>query len=407
MEIIPSLNKITDELLAPYEWTGKTKPLIRHYEALLDNLSVPVVMNELTQNVEVCGMPWDSLVTSALLSRIEPIGYDQRKRLESAIESLAFRNHFNPIESHLESCLQKYEGLSERRDFIGELADHFKTNCPNFRHVLEVFLVRACGKFFAKCQNYMLVLDGGQGLGKSFFCKWLSPRREWFSDTRPNFKKIEDYLYHMSINAFMEIPEWKLKGDDQDPLKAMLTYDVAQFRRPYDKSPKNYIVRASLIGTFNNYTGILVDETGNRRFVIVKVTDLDRSYTDIPIDLIWGQAYSIFKEHGEIDLTPEEKAWQEETNKSYMVTDDTDDLEDRITKHFCIDPARYDWFTSNTDIDDQLKAVNVPAKLNTRTNRRKVLTRLGCESATVRNGKEVSRGYRGIISKGIITKCNE
>ena len=67
---------------------------------------------------------------------------------------------------------------------------------------------------------------------------------------------------------------------------------------------------ACLIGTVNNLQ-FLIDNTGNRRFWVTSLEDIDHSYSlDIDPNQIWAQAKELFLQGESYTLTQEEQDYQ-------------------------------------------------------------------------------------------------
>ena len=139
------------------------------------------------------------------------------------------------------------------------------------------------------------LLIGRQGCGKTRFCKILLPEelRDYYND-KLNFKNEFDLNIALTSFALINIDEFdKTSNSQQIVLKYLLSSSDVKFRPPYGKTIKFYRRYTSFIGTTNQMKP-LVDPTGSRRFVCVKVNgNIDFSDT-IDHSQLFAQALHLF-----------------------------------------------------------------------------------------------------------------
>jgi predicted P-loop ATPase len=97
-------------------------------------------------------------------------------------------------------------------------------------------------------------------------------------------------------------------------------YGHADFRGP---------AMASLIGTLNNTSGFLADESGSRRFMITKLDSIDLKYQDIDRDQLWAQAVHLYRSGERWQLQGEEAEAQAKNNEGYEIETTLTDWLDR------------------------------------------------------------------------------
>jgi hypothetical protein len=271
----------------------------------------------------------------------------------------------------------------------------------NARGLLHTYLLRwlvgAVGKVFDQRQNAMLVLAGEQNIGKSAFVSWLcGSLPEYFIEGPINVADKDNDVRLMSkfIWEVSELDATTRKADVA-ALKAFITKGTVTVRKAYGKRDTVKPALASMVGTVNDATGFLTDETGNRRFYAVHVSYIDWDYQHLDVDQVWAQAVALYRAGEPWRLLPEEVQRQTEQNRLFEAETP---MEGWILKHFDLtgDPA--DVLTA-ADIFDHLRTKGVQRQ-GTRGDAMElsaVLKRLGVEKD--RLGKDRARVYLGIAPR--------
>lgn len=128
----------------------------------------------------------------------------------------------------------------------------------------------------------MAVFFGFQGSGKSTMAQVLAILPEWFTDTVLLGDAAKELVLSLAGKLVVEIGEMGMRGSaNPNHVKAMLSRQVDAGRTAYARSVSERPRRNIFIGTTNEDEP-LVDPTGNRRFLPVKV--------EHEIDLAWLRA---------------------------------------------------------------------------------------------------------------------
>ena len=157
---------------APREWSSE--------EALstLSQLGYSFRMNMCSDSVEVGGQRITDAARAKLLTQMRDLGYKNAQAIEDAITAEASYNEYHPVRDWMDSL--HWDG----HDYITELVSYFPNTHPPmtdrtgrtrtvFSLYLRRWMVGAVAKVYTGEQNMMLVLDGPQRIGKSYFAQWL------------------------------------------------------------------------------------------------------------------------------------------------------------------------------------------------------------------------------------------
>lgn len=361
---------------------------------ILHNLGYSFRFNLCTHSVEVNGERITDPVVYEIRERLRAHNVWEVNIAEESYAAEAWRNQYHPIRDYFLSL--KFQG----GDPIGKVAEHFTDEHNVFPIWIRRWLIGSVARVMQGAQNRVLVLEGRQDKGKSFFAEWLaSPNKEYFYEGSivPDDK---DHKLKLLWTWIWEVGEFgsTSRKADRELLKAFLTQKTVNERRAWGKFETNGQAMTSFIGTVNNEAGILNDPTGSRRFMVAHILDIQHNYTEIDIDQVWAQAFDLYLSGEPWNLTRDERILANEINSQYEVIDI---VEETIKKLFSIDPDNSGLWMSSADILEILKD---PLKGNLRPGaevdaRRlaSALTKLGLEKPKSKKiAGNVIRGYYGI-----------
>lgn len=283
--------------------------------------------NLLNDDLENNGVYFTDPQQDLLISKVRDHGIENADRIKVSVEHAkeaivvaGLARAFHPVKDYL-------GGLQwDKQDHIKELAGHFKSADnlfePWFRHWICGSVARVlCGGY----QVPMLTLGGAQNLGKSHFARWVCPLPTLFHEG-PIAPNNRDCVMRQADTFVWEVSELgsTTKKADVDALKFFVTKTYIRDRKPYGRRDTRKPALANYIGTFNyDGAGFLVDQTGNRRFLVTNLTDIDWGYTALDVDQLWAQAVNIVQAGDDWKLTPEQVRARDETNEEYLISDPT------------------------------------------------------------------------------------
>ena len=151
-----------------------------------------------------------------------------------------------------------------------------------------------------------------------------------------------------------------------------------------------------MIGTINNDgSGFLNDPTGNRRFAVVHLEDIDWEYEKVvDINQLWAELYQAYKNGESWELTKHEQEIQAEINNTHLTASP---LEDLLLEWFEVDPSQDEKFMSTMDILEKLEMVGLKGdQFRNKMELGTVLTKLGLKQTQRRINNKRQRGYVGV-----------
>ncbi|MEA4812043.1 MAG: VapE family protein [Anaerolineaceae bacterium] len=299
---------------------AKKPQTTQDYQNTFKKLGYTFRYNEVKDVNEVNGQVIDTHKESEIICKMNDQGFYQESRIVRQIYFEAGNNRYNPIKAYLQSL--SYDGTN----YIKKLCDNYIDGDQFTYPWLHRCLVSSVGKIFTLSQSPVLVIDGPQNIGKSQLIKWLASKlKSYFveGDIKPDQK---DAKIRAASNWIWEVHELgsTTRRADVDSLKGFLTQTYISERPAYARQDKQRPVTATFIGTINNgASGFLNDPSGNRRFMITTVKNIDwQGYTkNIDPDQVWGQAFTEWQMGEPTELTADEMKASSANNEEYKVSD--------------------------------------------------------------------------------------
>ena len=266
--------------------------------------------NEFSDKLDICGdFPWkrysitycDNDLRHIILYLESEYGLKKDGDIATAINIAAYDNSYNPIKEKLLSL--KWDGISRLPDalhhFLGAAKNRLNTE------ILKVFMLGAIVRIFDPGHKfeYMPVLVGGQGAGKSTFLRLLAMEDRYFSD---DIKKLDDEKIYARLQGHWinEIPEMLAVSSAKavEETKKFLSTQSDIYRVPYETTAMDHPRQCVFAGTSNKIQFLPMDKSGNRRFLPVEVhpEDADCHILDDEkasrayIEQLWAEVMEIY-----------------------------------------------------------------------------------------------------------------
>jgi len=307
----------------------KPEVSLNMFRELMRLTKVNILQNMMTHRIEI---------KSEKFKSIEVMGLAEEQRVLLVKE--VCRQYNFPANLALEYIKLSAEPYHPVIDWIMEkpvdgkdrFEDLFETlNCHNENQELaKTYLwkwslqaVRAAMGDKGQASELVLILKGRQAAGKTMWFRSLAP--EDFIKTglylNPNNKDSVVEANTAWINELGEFDGMTRKVDHAN-LKAFLSKTDDYLRRPYAVVEER-IPRKSVFGATVNNESFLVDDTGNRRYLVLEVDDINHTH-NIDMQLYWRQVWERAKRSKTTEphwLSAEELIQQQDQSEKYRMLD--------------------------------------------------------------------------------------
>ena len=253
--------------MQPFIKRAPKKATPKDYANVLAAFGYSFAMNDMNDMIYFNGTRMSDVLISVIEYQLRTYAYRSEKDTQIAINKTAHDKLFHPIKDYLNGLVleEHYEGEKlVGVDHIARLCTFFQDRDGIFPSLLKKWLVGAVGRILgthAGQQHPMLVLDGPQGIGKSRFVWWLgSPLPAFYIQNSINTAD-KDFLILLCSKWIWEVEELgaTLRKSDIESLKAFLSKEIVNVRKPYGRDEITKPATASFIGTINNSGGFLAE----------------------------------------------------------------------------------------------------------------------------------------------------
>lgn len=232
-------------------------------------------------------------------------------KLHDALTAVSHERSFHPIRDFLNG-LPEWDRVPRVNmllvDYLGADNSAYVRAATRKTFVAAVARVMQPGCKF----DYMLVLNGPQGIGKSTLFAKLGG--EWFNDSLSlNDTKDKTAAEKLQGYWIMEIGELAgIKKAEVEAVKSFLSRQKDIYRPSYGRRTIEHPRQCIIVGSTNADTGFLRDSTGNRRFwpVVVNgsVTKTPWGLDSDTVNQIWAEALQLWKDGEALYLDDQDAA---------------------------------------------------------------------------------------------------
>lgn len=219
------------------------------------------------------------------------------QKIWEAMSIVAGEKAYHPIRNQLDSL--RWDGIPRLDQWLHRYCGAVDTKYT--RAVGRKTLVGAVARIYQPgCKfDFVLVLEGKQGAGKSTVCRILGG--EYFGDSPIDIHNPKDSIQYVHSHWIIEFAEMvSVRKADINKLKQFIVAQEDEARPAYARTAKRFARQSIFIGTINpDSIGYLVDDTGNRRFWPVLCGECDTAALRRDRDQLFAEAKTYY-EKGEI-----------------------------------------------------------------------------------------------------------
>ena len=250
-----------------------------------------------------------------------------RDVVHQAVDMRARENTFHPLRQYLTALV--WDGTPRLNHWLETYLGAEPS--PYAQAIGRMFLTGMCARVFEPgCKmDYMPVLEGPQGCGKSTVCQILGG--EYYTDALPDVTSGKDVSQHLRGKWLVEVAELSALGRaEAAALKAFLTREVERYRPPYGRLEVVQPRQCCFVGTTNK-SAYLRDETGGRRFWPVKVGKIEVDALSADRDQLFAESWRIY-ENG-IAWWPDQQFERQHILREQELRFDADAWEESISQY--------------------------------------------------------------------------
>lgn len=341
----------------------------KNLEWLISHYNIEVKYNIMKKQREIIipdvKLSSDNYQSSALrhIEYLATINYMPIKRIDSHLDQLSDNNEYHPI---VKCILEKpWDGNPRVDKFVSSI----KTDNQVFSNeIIMTWMRSAITAAFSQngfLNQGVLVVQGDQGIGKSSWVKSLDPincnaiKESAFLDPTNKDSVIQLACYWISELAELECI---FKKSDIGRLKSFITSEADFIRLPYAKKADNIPRRSAYVATVND-ENFLSDDTGNRRWWVIKAKVIDLNH-GLDMQQVWAESYHQVQNGKGPYLTHELQKYLNLSNKGH---ERTDPLREKLLTY-------YDWTTNSVK---KMTATDVLYELGYKSPNKSDATRMG------------------------------
>ena len=228
---------------------------------------------------------WEPLIERGNVSRLKAHAHNQEQRGTMRYSKSAIEDYIFELEARTDAELLCEIPAWDGQDRLVEIASNVKLTGAGGLTSDDFY--QLLGDWFSKAfqrlkdpyvQNRILILKGGQGLGKDTLVNTLTGALGQWVTKLNIIHENKDSLMQLHTGLVMNISEFDRSAKMSVAfLKQMITDDCTDIRFPYDRTFRKRMLRCSFISTCN-VNDILRDHTGNRRYMIFDIDRINWSY---------------------------------------------------------------------------------------------------------------------------------
>lgn len=245
----------------------------------------------------------------------------KKERFMALMLTFACEQRFHPIKDAIEA--RTWDGVDHIAALFGTITidEADAENADLYRSFLSKWLVGVVAKIYRPgSQNLVLTLQGPQGYGKS---RWFARFALWnkaFGEGAIDPSNKDHEIRHLS-HLIWHIPEldYTTGRRETGALKDYLTKDFVAVRPAWARTVRHGRSVCSFCASVNARE-FLVDQTGNRRFLVIPIANIDAEHA-VDMQQVLAQAKSMFEAGFQYWVSRDELGKLNESNEDFEIKD--------------------------------------------------------------------------------------
>lgn len=386
------MRKVKMEAIPGEEQPLKTGNIMIDIKMFL-NKSYKFRRNIISRNIEVNG---DILDDKRLNSIFVQCKTHITKATKDLVASIIFSDYvpdYSPFAEFIEYYINNYP--KESTGHIDKFISTISTDTKHYELFIKKWLVSLIASAHGKHSPLFLVLCGGQNTGKTEWFRRLLPEslKKYYAESKLDLGKDDEILMTKKLIIMDDEMGGKSKQEHKK-IKEMTSKQIFSIREPYGRISADLQRLAMLCGTTNDEE-ILNDPTGNRRFLPVRVLDVDKKlYNSINKDLLFFECYLEYDNGYNYELSTDDIDKLRDSGAEFKQSSSEEEL---LTKYFGR-PEDYDGYEvvekTNSEILAHIKVYST-IQIN-QTKLGIILRQMGFEQYHKKINKTTIRVYKVI-----------
>ena len=263
---------------------GNARKTIDNFKIILENdikLNRHIQYNEFSYRIEYIEFDkngnvknirgWSDTDEARYIRYIEKYyGLYDEKKYNNAFKIVVREKSYHPIKDLIENG--EWDGVERIDKFLKDILK-CDGDIDYLREVSRMIFYGGIARVYSPGVkfDYMPVLSGRQGIGKSTIISWLALNHSYYKEvTTIKDKEGVECIQGGWICEFSELMAFRGR-DTSESIKAFITRQIDRCRMSYDRYISEFPRTCIFIGTTNE-VDYLSDETGNRRFLPLNMT---------------------------------------------------------------------------------------------------------------------------------------
>ena len=335
---------------------GRPQETEANLQTICDNNGLVIRYNVIKKDCEILipGAAWSiDNRANAAFTTVRSICHKEEvptKYLKEFVTLLADKNLYNPVAEWITS--KPWDGVSRIQSLFDTVVEN-EEECS--KKIKEMLMLRWLMSAVAAAMSPngvmargVLVFQGLQYAGKTRWIESLAPKSLEFVKTGKALNVHDKDSVKQILSAWIsELGELDatFKKSDIAALKAFLTLDTDEMRRPYAPSESTY-ARRTVFAASVNEKQFLQDPTGNTRFWVIPIKAIKHDHT-LDMQQIWAELYEIWKSGEQHYLKPEEMALLNHHNSEFETPNPIAELVTNGLNWDQFSPENCKWMTAS------------------------------------------------------------